>query len=163
MNSQSLWQRAWRHLLPVVKTEKWRPQSVVNSAAHDVTETLKFHQITYTPKSLHWLRINATAHDKVLSLSLSRNYHTWSVADHYSVTKLLHVLMVEHSSTLQSSSFSWFFSFFPLIVWNPPHFLWTDISGILTHAVIYLLWKSYIIVQHTKLTEIIQDKYIYNV
>jgi len=55
-------------LLNLPATQTNRLKHVLNSAAHAVTKTPKFHHITPIFKSLHWLKINERINYKVLSL-----------------------------------------------------------------------------------------------
>jgi hypothetical protein len=59
----------WKQIEAIPYRTVFRLQLVLNSAAHAVTNTPKFHHITPILKSLHWLKISEHIHSKILSIT----------------------------------------------------------------------------------------------
>jgi hypothetical protein len=81
--------------LPASSTN--RLQFVLNSAAHAVTKTTRFHHITLVLKSLHWLKINQRIHYKVISL-------TYKILLSDQLSYLRSLLSLQSSRSTRSSS-----------------------------------------------------------
>jgi hypothetical protein len=85
-----------RLLLNLPSTPTNHLQLVLNSTAHAITKTCKFHHTTPVIKSLHWLKMNHNIHYKVMSLT-----HKIILSNHPSY---LHSLLSIQSSHSTSSS-----------------------------------------------------------
>jgi len=98
--------------LPATQTN--RLQLVINSAAHAVIKTSKFHYSTPILKSLDWLKINERIKCKVLSLTIGQPCYLCSLRSCHShpstcFSSLINLSRPSHTSRLEIANRSHIF------------------------------------------------------